>query len=141
MFSENELNALKAKVAADDPMALYTYAKLLSENGKSDEAEKYYEFAAQLGQPDAAAHMADVFAMNGDKDRAEVMYKIGAKAGLINCSVKLAILRLPTNEHAAISELEELAEAGIPSAAAALAEYYKERGNHKQYAYWRSLSK
>lgn len=139
-MDERQLEELKRRVEADDPAALYMYAELLS-SSSPEEAAKYITLSAQLGYPPAAEKLGDMYYAAGDAENAEHFYKAGAKAGILDCSVKLAVLRLPEYEHLSVRELEELAEAGVVSACAALADYYKKNGNRKQAAYWRSLCK
>ncbi len=139
-MTDNELEILKARVEADDPEALCEYARVLAPLNAA-ESEKFYELAAQLGQPEAAEHMGDVLLDRGDTDRAAALYRVGAKAGILDCSVKLAAINIPHDERTSLRELEDLAEIGVKSACKALAEYYKSQGNRKQYAYWRSLVK
>lgn len=135
-----DLEQLKIRVDADDPQALYDYANLLAPTN-AQEADKYYELAAQLGQPQAAEYIGDKLLENGDYEHAMACFKIGAKAGLLDCSVKIAAMNIASDERASLHELEELAEIGIRSACVALAEYHKAQGNRKQYMYWHSLIK
>lgn len=139
-MTEHELEILKARVDADDPEALFVYARYLAPIDMA-ESEKFYALAAQLGQPDAAEHEGDVFLDKGDVEHALANYRTGARAGILDCSVKIAALNLAVDERAAVRELEELAEMGVMSACKVLAEYHKEQGNRKQYAYWNSLLK
>lgn len=129
---------LKQRVDADDPAALFEYAELIRETDQA-EAYKYTVLSAQLGHPAAMERMGDDYLDDGDVPTAAQYYKSGAKAGLINCTVKLAVLNLDVNERAALLELEELAQMGVPSACTALADYHQLRGNKKQSAYWRSV--
>ncbi len=135
---EDELAELKRRVDENDPAALYMYAELLRPTAP-DEADKYIMLSAQLGYPPAAEKLGNIYYEAGDYENAEHCYKIGSKAGIFECSVKLAVMKLPVCEQDAIRELEELAEVGVPSACAALADYYDKTGNRKQAAYWRSL--
>lgn len=139
-MTDKELEQLLLRVERDDPAALYDYAVYLSETN-ADEALKYVLLSAQLGYPKAVDKKGDMYLEAGDKENAALCFKTGAKAGLLDCSVKLAVLRLDEYEHAAVRELEDLAELGVMSACAALAEYYHKHGNRKQAAYWRSLLK
>lgn len=139
-MTEQELIQLKARVDKNDAQAMFIYAQAVRATDKQ-EADKYIVLAAQLGNPDASEIMGDKFQAQGDMDRARFYYKTGAKAGLSDCAVKLAMLNLYTDENKALRELEELAESGVKSACNALAEYYKAKGNRKQYNFWRSLAK
>lgn len=136
----NELNALKARVDADDPAAMFVYAEGVRQFD-AVEADKYIVLAAQLGNANAAEKLGDKFFESGDSERAADYYRTGAKGGLSDCAVKLAVINLNINEYAALRELEELAESGIKSACVALAAYHKSRGNRKEHAFWRSLAK
>lgn len=136
----DDRNELKRRVEADDPSALYEYSQLLRGSDPA-EADKFVMLAAQLGEPHAAEQMGDRCLDVGDIAAAEQYFKLGAKAGILDCSVKLAVIELDRDEQAAVKELEDLAEIGIRSAADALAEYYRVNGNKKQAAYWRSLVK
>lgn len=129
---------LQKRVDADDPAALFEYAELVRETDQA-EAYKFTVLSAQLGHPPAMERMGDDYLDDEDIATAAQYYKSGAKAGLINCNVKLAVLNLDVNERAAVLELEELAQMGVPSACTALADYYQARGNKKQSAYWRSV--
>ncbi len=139
-MTDKELEQLLLRVERDDPAALYDYAVYLSDTN-SDEALKYVLLSAQLGYPKAIEKKGDLFLEAGDAESAARCFKTGAKAGLLDCSVKLAVLRLDDFEHAAVRELEDLAEIGVTSACSALADYYHKHGNRKQAAYWRSLLK
>ena len=139
-MTQHELQALKAKVDADDPAAMFLYAEAVRATNPA-EYEKYIVLAAQLGEPHAAELLGDKYHELGDMERAMQFYKTGAKGGLLDCSVKLALVRLDFDEYAATRELEELAESGVKSACAALAAYYKSKGNRKEYNFWRSLLK
>ncbi len=124
----------------DDPIAMYVYAQAIRATDEA-EANKYIVLAAQLGNPEASEVMGDKFHALGDMERARHYYKTGAKGGLMDCAVKLAIINLDEDEHTAMRELEELAESGVKSACAALAAYYKSKGNRKEYNFWKSLAK
>lgn len=124
----------------DDPSAMYAYAEAVRPYNLK-EADKYIVLAAQLGNPYAAERLGDKFQAQGDLERAAHNYRTGAKFGLTECAVKLAIIHLDSDENAAAHELEELAEGGIMSACAALAAYYKSKGNRKEYNFWKSLIK
>ncbi|MCI9405164.1 MAG: hypothetical protein HFJ21_03500 [Clostridia bacterium] len=137
---DEKLTELKRRVEADDPSALYEYSRLVRDSDPV-EADKFVMLAAQLGEPHAAEQVGDVYLDRGDIPTAEQYFKLGAKAGILDCSVKLAVIELDRDEQAAVKELEDLAEIGIRSAADALAEYYRVNGNKKQAAYWRSLVK
>lgn len=139
-MDEAQYAELLRRVEADDPVAMFTYGEMLQRTNPA-EADKYITLSAQLGYPPAAEKLGDMYLAADDFENAERCYKTGAKAGIIDCSVKLAVLRIDEYEHSSVRELEELAEAGIVSACAALAEYYKKNGNRKQAAYWRSLCK
>lgn len=139
-MTEPELNALKARVAADDPNAMFEYAQYVRATDHN-EYEKYLRLAAQLGQPEACERVGDKYMDIEDAEHALHFYRIGAKSGRVDCSVKVAILHLSIDEASAIRDLEELAEAGVKSACSALAEYYKALGNRKQANFWRSLAK
>lgn len=138
-MTEQELIQLKERVDADDPNAMYAYA-LCVRATDPNEWNRYIVLAAQLGNPDASEVMGDRFQEKGDMERARFYYKTGARAGLSDCSVKLAMLNLYVDENKALRELEELAESGVKSACTVLASYYKEKGNRKQYNFWRSLA-
>lgn len=137
---DDKLNELKRRVEADDPSALYEYSQLVRDSDPA-EADKFVILAAQLGEPHAAEQVGDRYFDAGDIPAAEQYFRLGAKAGILDCSVKLAVIGLDRDEQAAVKELEDLAEIGIRSAADALAEYYRVNGNKKQAAYWRSLVK
>ncbi len=139
-MNEKELAELKARVEADDPLAMFVYAQAIRPTDPH-EADKYVLLAAQLGNPNAAEMLADKYSALGDRERAKHFYKTGVKGGRADCAVKLALMNLDEDEISAMRELEELAESGVKSACAALAAYYKERGNRKQYTYWQSLIK
>lgn len=139
-MTKQELQALKAKVDADDPAAMFTYAEAIRAADRA-EYDKYIVLAAQLGEPHAAEALGDKYHEQGDMERAMQFYKTGAKGGVLDCAVKLALIRLDFDEYAATRELEELAESGVKSACAALAAYYKSKGNRKEYNFWRSLLK
>ncbi|MCH5350625.1 MAG: hypothetical protein J1F39_01475 [Clostridiales bacterium] len=128
---------LLRRVEANEPAALWEYSRILEETD-IDEAYKYAVLAAQLFHPQAIMLLGDRCAKDNDSEEAERYYRMGVKAGLVDCSVKLAKLHLLSNEPQGLIELEELTEMGVKSAAAALAEYYKARGNEKQYEYWSS---
>lgn len=139
-MTQQELLQLKQRVDADDPIAMFVYAQAIRATSPA-EADKYIVLAAQLGNADASEIMGDKFHALGDLERARHYYKTGAKAGLMDCAVKLALINLDIDEHAAMRELEELAESGVKSACAALAAYYKSKGNRKEYNFWKSLAK
>lgn len=139
-MTEQELSQLKERVAKDDPIAMYVYAQAIRATNPA-EADKYIVLAAQLGNPEASEQMGDKFHALGDMERARHYYKTGAKAGLMDCAVKIALINLDTDEFSAMRELEELAESGVKSACAALAAYYKSKGNRKEYNFWKSLAK
>lgn len=139
-MTDQELEQLKERVEADEPQALYDYARYLAPTD-AKESDKYFTLAAQLGHPEAAEYLGDKFLSEGDYDNALVFFKMGAKAGILDCSVKIAAMNVAIDDQAAVHELEELAEMGVRSACIALAEYYKAQGNRKQYAYWHSLIK
>ncbi|MDE7164319.1 MAG: hypothetical protein K2O04_02710 [Clostridiales bacterium] len=139
-MTEKELAHLKERVDMDDPIAMYVYAQAIRATDEA-EANKYIVLAAQLGNPEASEVMGDKFHALGDMERARHYYKTGAKGGLMDCAVKLAIINLDEDEHTAMRELEELAESGVKSACAALAAYYKSKGNRKEYNFWKSLAK
>lgn len=139
-MNEIELAELKARADTDDPAAMFFYAQAIR-NTNPEEADKYILLAAQLGQPNAAEQLGDKFYAAGDREHALHFYKTGVKGGLQDCAVKIAVIDLDTDEYAAMRELEELAESGVKSACAALSAYYKERGNRKESAFWRSLAK
>ena len=139
-MTDQELKTLKARVDADDSNAMYAYAEYIRETNPQ-EANKYTIFAAQLGNPHAQERLGDQCFEDGDLENAAYYFKIGAKQGLSDCSVKLAVVNLATNETAALRDLEELAESGIRSACLALATYYKAHGNRKEANFWRSLLK
>lgn len=140
MQEPQELTELKRRVEADDPDALLQYADLLRDIDP-EEAYKFTVLSAQLGNPAAIERMGDDYLTKGDTETAAQYYKRGAKAGVLDCSVKLAMINLENNEHAALFELEELAQMGVKSACVALADYYKRSGNKKESAYWRSMLK
>lgn len=140
MREPQELTELKRRVEADDPDALYKYATLLRDIDPS-EAYKYTVLAAQLGNLTAIERVGDDFLTKGNTEEAAKYYKTGAKAGVLDCSVKLAVINLEYNESAALSELEELAQMGVKSACVALADFYKRSGNKRESAYWRSMLK
>ena len=139
-MTEKELAHLKERVDRDDPIAMYVYAQAIRATNEA-EANKYIVLAAQLGNPEASEIMGDKFHALGDMERARHYYKTGAKGGLMDCAVKLAVINLDEDEHTAMRELEELAESGVKSACAALAAYYKSKGNRKEYNFWKSLAK
>lgn len=139
-MTEKELEALKARVAADDPEAMFVYAEAIRRTNKA-ESDKYMRLAAQLAHPAACEKMGDMYMAANDNDNAAHYYRIGAKAGRPDCSVKVALIHLSIDEISAIKELEELAESGVKSACSALAAYYKALGNRKQYNFWNSLAK
>ena len=139
-MTDQELSQLKERVAKDDPIAMYVYAKYIRATNPA-EADKYIVLAAQLGNPDASEVLGDKYHALGDMERARHYYKTGAKGGLMDCAVKIAIMNLDVDEYAAMRELEELAESGVKSACAALAAYYKSKGNRKEYNFWKSLAK
>lgn len=139
-MTPEEIEKIKRAADADDPQALFAYSRILQETDPK-EAYKYVILAAQLGNPYALEAVGDRYLAEGRYDDATRCFKMGARAGILDCSVKLAVIRLEYDESSALRELEDLAEIGIRSACAALAEYYKESGNRKQYAYWRSLIK
>lgn len=134
------MDELMRRVEADDPEALWEYSRILE---KEDTAEsfKYTVLAAQLGYPLAIQRVGDAYFDEDNFEEAEHYYRAGAKAGILDCSVKLAVINIAYNEQKSILELEELAEMGITSACVALADYYRAHGNRKQYAYWHSLAK
>lgn len=137
-MTDDELKALQDRAEHDEPSAMFEYAQVLLNTDKPS-AEKYIELAAQLGNPQALAYMGERYMESGDVEKAKRAFKSGAKAGMPDCAVKLAVIMLDGEDKArAISELEELAEAGVSSACEALANYYLSQGNKKQYAYWRS---
>ena len=138
-MNDEQLARLKTKAEADDPAAMFAYAEyLLATDPK--EANRYFLLAAHLGHPFAAEHYADYCLANGDVRTAKNFFKIGARGGVADCAVKLAVMKLTDNNVAAIKELEDLAENGVKSACSALAAYYKELGNKKEYNYWRKLT-
>lgn len=139
-MTEKELATLKSRVDADDPAAMFVYAEYIRSTNPA-ESDKYIILAAHLGHPDAAAVLGDVYHARGDLEHARQFYRVGAKGGIADCAVKLAIMRMDYDEFAATRELEELAESGVQSACAALAAYYKSKGNKKEYNFWRSLLK
>ena len=133
-------NDLLRRVEKNDPAALWEYSRIL-EDKDSDEALKYLTLAAQLNYPPAIKSMADKLYDDNKVDEATHYYKMGAKAGLLDCSVKLAVINLDSDEGRSLLELEELAEMGVESAAKALADYYASQGNKVQHDYWSSLVK
>ncbi len=137
-MTQQEFDALKQRVAANDPNAMFAYAELMRTTD-SAEYEKYLTLAAQLGQPQAAERVGDMLIERGDYENAAHNFKTGAKAGLMDCAAKLAAIKLSVNEPVALRELEELAESGVQSACIALASYHKSKGNRKEAAFWRSL--
>lgn len=139
-MNNSDLTELINRVNADDPDALFKYAELVRETNPT-EAYKYTVLAAQLGNPYAMERVGDMYFDRGDYKEAEHYYKTGANAGILDCSVKLAVINMPNDEQRSLQTLEELAEAGIKSACSALADYYLSHGNKKEYAYWRSLIK
>lgn len=139
-MNDNELESLKARVAANDPEAMFVYAETVCQSDKA-EFDKYIRLAAQLGHPAACEKLGDKYMEANDYDNASHYYRIGAKAGRLDCSVKVALIHLSFDEITAIKELEELAESGVKSACSALAAYYKALGNRKQYNFWNSLAK
>ena len=139
-MNDTELAELKARVDADDPEAMFVYAEFVRPTDKK-EADKYLMLSAQLGNAKACEKLGDRYMEAGDADNAIHYYRIGAKGGIMDCSVKVAVINLSVNEHTALRELEELAESGVKSACSALAAYYKALGNRKQYNFWRSLVK
>lgn len=139
-MNELDLEQLKARAEADDPVAMFAYAEAVRATDHA-EAEKYTVLAAQLGNPYAAERLGDKYAEQGDGEHARDYFRMGAKAGLHDCAVKLAVLDLNINEYVALRELEELAESGVKSACSALAAYYKAKGNRKEYKFWQSLIK
>lgn len=139
-MSINITEELKARMNNDDPAALYEYSELVRETDPK-ESDKYAVLAAQLGFIPAFERVGDLYLENSDIEHAVHYFKAGAKAGIPDCSVKLAALKVDENEAEAVRELEELAQSGIRSACAALSEYYRSIGNRKQAAYWRSLLK
>ncbi len=139
-MTEQELENLRARAELDDPKAMFDYARAIMHTDPA-KAEKYIELAAQLGNGAALEYMGDKHLAEGKYDVAALEFKAGAKAGILDCSVKLAIMSMEANETAAVRELEDLAELGVRSACIALAEYHKAAGNRKQYAYWHSLLK
>lgn len=139
-MTEQELKTLKMRADADDPNALFAYAEYIRST-KPDEADKYTVFAAQLGNPYAQERLGEIYFSKGDLENAAFYFKCGAKKGVLDCSVKLAVINLATNEVGALRELEELAESGVKSACSALATYYKAQGNRKEANFWRSLLK
>lgn len=140
VMDDKELAALKARVDADDPNAMFIYAQAVRATNPV-EADKYILLAAYLGHPNAAELLGDKYNAAGDRDHALHFYKTGAKGGVLDCAVKIAVLNLEIDEYSAMHELEELAESGVTSACAALAAYHKSRGNRKQSAFWHSLIK
>lgn len=139
-MNETEIAALKARADADEPAALFAYSEYLRATDYA-EADKYLTLAAQLGYPFAAEKLGDKYFDAQDFEHAAQYFKVGAKAGLSDCAVKLAVMKLGDNETAALRELEELAESGVKSACSALAAYYKSQGNRKEHVFWRSLAK
>lgn len=139
-MTDQELIALKTRVDADDPEAMYTYAEYIRPV-QPEEADKYTILSAQLGYPYAQEKLGDKYLAADDTENAAHYFKCGAKGGLVDCSVKLAILHLGMNQYSALHDLEELAESGVKSACSALAAYYKAQGNRKEANFWRSLLK
>lgn len=139
-MTSQELEALKKAVDNDDPNAMFVYSQIVR-GTNPQEADKYILLAAQLGHPQASEKVGDAYLEKGDYEHASHYFKIGAKAGLSDCSVKLAVLKMSWNETTALRELEELAEMGVQSACVALANYHKANGNRKEAAFWRSLIK
>lgn len=140
-MDEQELKRLKELVAADNPAAMFAYAEYMRASDPA-EYERYILLAAHLGHPQAAELYADRCLERGDMENATHFYRTGAKAGMADCAVKLAVLRMTgEDDDASVHELEELAESGIKSACAALAAYYKSKGNRREANYWRSLIK
>ena len=139
-MTSQELEALKKAVDNDDPNAMYVYSQIIR-GTNPQEADKYILLAAQLGNPQACEKLGDAYLEKGDYEHATHYFKIGAKAGLTDCSVKIAVLKMSWNETIALRELEELAEMGSQAACIALANYHKANGNRKEAAFWRSLIK
>lgn len=131
---------LKLRVEADDPAALFEYAVILSETDKA-ESDKYMKLSAQLGHLPALEKAGEIYLAEGDTANAAHCFKTCAKAGMYDCAVKLAVIKIENDETAAVRELEELAVSGIESACAALAEYYAKNHNKREAAYWRSVLK
>lgn len=139
-MTNDELENLRLSAERDEPQGMYDYARAIMPTNPAA-AEMYMELAAQLGNAAALEYMGDKHLAEGKYEDAAREFKAGAKAGQLDCSVKLAVMYMAENETAAVKELEDLAEMGVRSACIALAEYYKDAGNRKQYAYWRSLLK
>lgn len=139
-MTDQEFAALKARVDADDPVAMFVYADMVRAQNPQ-EAYKYTVLAAQLGNPNAAERLGDKYMESGDNYNASHYYRMGAKADLLDCAVKLAVINLTSDETAALRDLEELAESGVKSACYALAAYYKARGNKKESDFWASIVK
>lgn len=139
-MDEKELALVKARADADDPNAMLVYAEYMKSVNQA-ESDKYILLAAHLGQPQAAEKYGDICHAHGDYETATHFYKRGARAGLVDCSVKLAVMCLTVDEHSSLRELEELAESGVKSACSALAAYYKSQGNRKEANFWKSLVK
>ena len=139
-MSINITEELKIRMKNDEPAALYEYSELVRSTDEA-ESDKYAVLAAQLGFVPAFERVGDKYLDEGDVENAAHYFKAGAKAGILDCSVKFAALKIQENENEAVRELEELAQAGVRSACSALSEYYRSIGNRKQAAYWRSLLK
>jgi len=138
-MTDAELRELKARADADNPDAMFEYARHVHATSQAA-YEKYVRLAAQLGQPEACELLGDKYMEADECEKALHFYRVGAKSGRPDCAVKVAIIRLSIDEPTAIRELEELAESGIKSACSALAEYYKALGNRKQANFWRSIA-
>ncbi len=141
MKRDEALKKLKERADADDPQALFDYAELVRDKDP-DEAYKYTVLAAQLGNPPAMERVGDMYKSAGDLRTARRYYKTAAKSGRLDCSVKLAVMEIGgAHESAALHDLEDLAEIGVRSACAALADYYRAQGNLRQSIYWSTLAK
>lgn len=139
-MTKPELEALKARVDADDPAAMYAYAEFIRASNPA-ESEKYIVLSAQLGNANAQERLGDKYHALGDLANAEFYYKTAARSGVLDCAVKLAVMNLSVNEFTALHELEDLARTGVKSACSALAAYYKAKGNRIESAFWHSLIK
>lgn len=139
-MDRSELQKLKALADTDDPAALYNYAENVRPLNAA-EADKYILLAAYRGDPRAAEKFADKCRADGDYENADQFYRAGARGGIVDCSVKLAVMNLEFNESASVHSLETLAESGVRSAVVALAAYYKEKGNRRAYRFWNSVLK
>ncbi|MCX4666258.1 tetratricopeptide repeat protein [Streptomyces sp. NBC_01381] len=88
--------AWRPLVEASDMAAANNLANLLTEDGRTEEAEQLYRHAHNNGDPDATYNLAILLAETGRTDEAEHLYRHAHNNGHPNAAYNLAILLAET---------------------------------------------